>query len=133
MEMSDDNENRPTLTLYVLTSVWSAVSPPLSESSFIKMVTLSQRMCLWWQMSRRPACSWTSTTSRSWNWGNIWTWRRGYASASFSWTAVDYIFPYKQIYNHFWNCFSTLVFSGEWRNIWRKLNSIYLMWRKDYY
>ena len=36
MEMSDDNENRPTLTLYVLTYVWSAVSPPLSESSFIK-------------------------------------------------------------------------------------------------
>ena len=36
MEMSDDNENRPTLTRYVLTYVWSAVSPPLSESSFIK-------------------------------------------------------------------------------------------------
>ena len=36
MEMSDDNENRPTLTLNVLTYVWSAVSPPLSESSFIK-------------------------------------------------------------------------------------------------
>ena len=36
MEMSDDNENRPTLTLYVVTYVWPALSSPLSESIFIK-------------------------------------------------------------------------------------------------
>ena len=34
--MSHNNENRQTLlTVYVLTSVWSAVSPPFSEYSFI--------------------------------------------------------------------------------------------------